>query len=170
MSLTNPFRRGGATLTQIEAVYRLRFQEYSSVAAAILGDREAGHDAVQEAFAKAVRGRQGFRSEGSLEAWLWRSVVNAALSEGRRRAAEIARPAPEVRAPSASSNDHAASDIQAAIAALPERQRTILFLRYYADLDYRTIGEALGIAPGTVAAALHAAHAAVRRQIQEVHA
>jgi RNA polymerase sigma factor (sigma-70 family) len=158
---------GGATLAQIEAAYRLRFREYASVAAGILGDREAGRDAVQEAFAKAVRGRRRFRGEGSLEGWLWRSVVNAALSEARRRAAENDRPAPDPPAHSDRWGSEA-DDVQAAVAALPERQRLVLFLRYYADLDYAAIGETLGIAPGTVAAALHAAHAAVRRQLQEV--
>ena len=45
------------------------------------------------------------------------------------------------------------------IARLPERQRLVVFLRYYADLDYRSIGEARGIGVGTVAATLAAAHA-----------
>jgi hypothetical protein len=43
------------------------------------------------------------------------------------------------------------------IASLPERQREIVFLRYFADLDYRAIGGALGIEQGTVGAALNAA-------------
>jgi hypothetical protein len=50
----------------------------------------------------------------------------------------------------------------AAIGALPERQRLVLFLRYYADLDHRGIATALGIRPGTVGAALHEAHRSVR--------
>ena len=38
------------------------------------------------------------------------------------------------------------AELRAALARLPERQRTAVFLRYYADLDYAAIGEALGIA------------------------
>jgi RNA polymerase sigma factor (sigma-70 family) len=170
VNVVSRLNRGGATLAEIEAVYRLRFREYSSVAAGILGDRDAGRDAVQEAFAKAVRGRRRFRGDGSLEGWLWRSVINSALSEGRRRAAESDRPAPDPAAAASRWDDPGADDVHAAVTALPERQRLVLFLRYYADLDYAAIGEALGIAPGTVAAALHAAHAAVRRQLQEVNA
>ena len=48
------------------------------------------------------------------------------------------------------------------IADLPERQRLVLFLRYYADLDYRQIADALGIRRGTVGATLNQAHAALR--------
>jgi RNA polymerase sigma factor (sigma-70 family) len=51
---------------------------------------------------------------------------------------------------------------------LPERQRLAVFLRYYADLDYTAIGEALGISAGTVAATLNAAHAALRGRLEEV--
>ena len=51
---------------------------------------------------------------------------------------------------------------------LPERQRLAVFLRYYADLDYAAIGEALGIRTGTVAATLNAAHVALRARLEEV--
>ena len=58
------------------------------------------------------------------------------------------------------------AELRAALALLPERQRTAVFLRYYADLDYAAIGEALGITSGTVAATLNAAHAALRTRLE----
>jgi RNA polymerase sigma-70 factor (ECF subfamily) len=57
-----------------------------------------------------------------------------------------------------------------ALASLPERQRLALFLRYYADLDYAGIAEALGISRGTVSATLHAAHANLQTRLKEVNA
>ena len=57
--------------------------------------------------------------------------------------------------------------LRAAVAALPDRQRTVLFLRYYADLEYDAIAEALGVAPGTVAATLNQARASLRRTLEE---
>ncbi len=59
-------------------------------------------------------------------------------------------------------------ELRAAVAALPERQRLALFLRYYADLDYQSIATALGVERGTVAATLHAAHAVLRTKLKEV--
>ena len=53
------------------------------------------------------------------------------------------------------------------VAALPERQRLVGFLRYFADLEYREIGAALGIETGTVSATLHAAHANLRPGYEE---
>jgi RNA polymerase sigma-70 factor (ECF subfamily) len=159
-----PFRTSGASLAELEALYRRRFHEYASVAAAILQDVDAGRDAVQDAFAKAMRARRSFRARGPLDAWLWRTVVNAALSERRRRARRECWPAAV-----AENGSHPLEDeVRAAIDLLPERQRLVLFLRYYADLDYRQIADALGIAQGTVGAALHAAHEVVRRQLTEV--
>jgi RNA polymerase sigma-70 factor (ECF subfamily) len=119
---------------------------------------------VQDAFATAVRKRGSFRGEGPLEAWVWRIVLNAARSDVRRSI-----PAVDYDEPAAA-NGHPERDVElrVALARLPERQRIAVFLRYYADLDYAAIGEALGIRTGTVSATLNAAHAALRGQLEEV--
>jgi RNA polymerase sigma-70 factor (ECF subfamily) len=155
---------------EIEGVYRRRYGRFLRVAVAILRDERAAEEAVHDAFVRALRHRGGFRERGSLEAWLWRIVVNEAR---RRRVVEQrARLASESNetdwsAPAAT-GDHDSGVLDAIIAALPERQRLALFLRYYADLDYDAIATTLGVKPGTVAATLHAAHAALRRQLLEV--
>jgi RNA polymerase sigma factor (sigma-70 family) len=156
----------GATLEEIERVYRERLDELCSVAAAILGDRQQARDVVHDAFASIVRRRRTFRRSGPLDAWIWRSVVNAALTH-RRRLAEAASPTAAVAAGNGD-GPSANGDLHAAVAALPERQRVALFLRYYADLDYDAIGEVLGVRDGTVAATLHAARTALRRTLEEV--
>jgi DNA-directed RNA polymerase specialized sigma24 family protein len=53
------------------------------------------------------------------------------------------------------------------VASLPERQRLMVFLRYFADLDYRSIATALEVEIGTVSATLAAAHAALRHSYEE---
>jgi RNA polymerase sigma-70 factor, ECF subfamily len=149
-------------LHDLEALYRSRFDVFVRVAASVTGDGERARDAVQDAFATAVRKRRSFRGEGPLEAWVWRIVLNAARSGVRR-------PVPVPEHDTASANGHPQEDpeLRALLALLPERQRTAVFLRYYADLDYAAIGEALGIAPGTVAATLNAAHTALRTRLEE---
>ena len=152
-----------ASDTDLESLYRSGYARFVRVATAIVRDEQRAIDAVQEAFATAVRDRAKFRGEGPLEAWVWRIVVNAARKEASRRPLQVA--VPEVEE-SQEAPDPAVRD---AVAALPERQRLALFLRYYADLDYDSIARTLEIAPGTVAATLHAAHAAVRASLQEVN-
>jgi DNA-directed RNA polymerase specialized sigma24 family protein len=62
------------------------------------------------------------------------------------------------------------SELRARLAALPERQRLVVFLRYFADLEYSEIAAALGIHVGTVSATLYAAHANLRASVEEVTA
>jgi RNA polymerase sigma factor (sigma-70 family) len=153
--------RADVVLAQIEDAYRERYPVFLRVALAIVGDVELARDAVHDAFVRAVRHRRRFRGR-DIEPWLWRIVVNAAR---RRQAGERAVPADmiEIAAPTAPLN----GDLRALVASLPERQRQALFLRYYADLDYRSIAEALGVKPGTVAASLHGAHETLRRRLEE---
>jgi DNA-directed RNA polymerase specialized sigma24 family protein len=53
-------------------------------AAAVLGDYEAAHDAVQDGFARALARRETYRG-GSLEAWIWRIVHRCALDTAGAR-------------------------------------------------------------------------------------
>jgi RNA polymerase sigma-70 factor, ECF subfamily len=157
-------RRKGATARQLEALYRERFEHFARVASAICGNLDQGRDAVQTAFTTAVRERRAFRGTGPLEAWVWRIVVN----EARRLAREpVTLPLENLGAVAANGRPDQ-SGISAFVAALPERQREALFLRYYADLDYRTIADVLGVEVGTVSATLSAAREALRKKLEEV--
>ena len=161
-------RSPGASLDELEALYRASLPRFRRVAAAIVGDRERACDVVQEAFGTAIRRRSSFRRSGPLEAWVWRLVVNTARDHARH----FQPPSEELLAlgepPHSNGTTPLDEELRVAVAFLPERQRLVLFLRYYADLDYAAIATALGIAPGTVGASLNAAHAALRRTLQEV--
>jgi RNA polymerase sigma factor (sigma-70 family) len=154
-----------ATAETIEATYRARAHEFLRVATAIAGSREGGRDAVQEALARAFARRSTFRGSGTVEAWLWKAVVNSARNV-RTRSLRVAEDAvTELAAEDALDERRAA--VRDAVAALPERQREALFLRYYADLDYAAIAAALGVRRGTVSATLNHAHEALRESLQQ---
>jgi RNA polymerase sigma-70 factor (ECF subfamily) len=156
-----------ARLREIEAVYRSRFPHFVQVATAIVGEQELALEAVQDAFAGVVRGRRGFRGEGPLEAWIWRAVVNAAYNV--RRDEDVTNTHVDVDVVRSNGYEpREGSQVGAQIALLPERQRLALFLRYYADLDYRSIAAALGVEVGTVSATLSAAHRSLRRSLAKV--
>src|SRR5438874_6607706 len=93
---------------EIAAVYRRRYGKFLRVAVAILRDEQLAEEAVHDAFVRALRHRRGFDERGSLEAWLWRIVVNEA-----RRQSSLERRAPlsrllllESAAASATANGH----------------------------------------------------------------
>jgi RNA polymerase sigma-70 factor, ECF subfamily len=156
-------------LEHIESLYRARFGDFLRVAIATAGSTELGRDAVHDAFVTAIRQRDQYRGEGPVEAWLWRVVVTSALKARRSFNGVSLRQAPADEASNSGPSDDL-HEVREAVSLLPERQRTVLFLRYYADLDYQTIADVLNVRPGTVAAALNAAHGALRRRIQEVPA
>jgi RNA polymerase sigma-70 factor (ECF subfamily) len=147
----------------IESLYRERFPWFVQVARAIVGSHERALDAVQEGFAAAIRSRHTYRGEGPLEAWIWRAVVNAALKARHGTPTDG-----ELGDDVAAEPPRHLLEASPLVARLPERQRLIVFLRYYAGLDYRSIAAALEIEVGTVSASLATAHAAVRRMLREV--
>lgn len=158
---------GGATVDDLEALYRAELPRFVRAAAAIVGDEVTGRDAVQEAFAQALKQRASFRGEAALEAWVWRIVINEALALRRRRAPEYQWSTRNGTGPPTEHLDERDGMVRAWVASLPERQRLAVFLRYFADLDYRSIATALDVGVGTVSATLAAAHAALRRAHEE---
>jgi RNA polymerase sigma factor (sigma-70 family) len=148
----------------LEEAYRVRLEVFVRVAAAIVGDRDWAVDVVHEAFVRALARAGDYRGEGSVEAWVWSVVVN----EARRAASAQPAPLAPIEPKASVSRLDQVDGLRRLVAALPERQRLVLFLRYYADLDYRSIAVATGVEPGTVAATLSHAHASLRRALGEV--
>jgi RNA polymerase sigma-70 factor (ECF subfamily) len=157
-------RRPG--LVEFERLYERDFQAFVRVARAIVGDAQLAVDAVHDGFTSAIRGRDGYRGDGPFEAWVWRAVVNAAR-KGRAARADFL-PLRSVNDVGGTEENPDEFQVMPVLLALPERQRLIVFLRYYADLDYRAIAAALEIEVGTVSAALSAAHRSLRNALQEV--
>jgi RNA polymerase sigma factor (sigma-70 family) len=141
----------------IERLYRERFAGFCDALATVTGSHDSARDAVQEAFARALRKRRRLRRDESLAPWVWTIAMRVALdSRPRQRTDELtdtdaALPQPE-RDP----------ELADAIRALPPQRRLIVFLRYFADFSYAEIAEACHVSEGTVAATLFQAHDALR--------
>ena len=101
-----------------------------------------------------------------------RTALNVNVSRWRRRRREVA--VPDLGAVADLSTAHEAADspvdptIMAALLRLPARQRQVVALRLFLDLDTGRTAEVLGIAPGTVTAHLARAIAALRRDLMLV--
>jgi RNA polymerase sigma-70 factor, ECF subfamily len=166
-----PLRSRGQPLTleELETVYRRDGAAFERVAIAIVRDEQLGCDAVHDAFVLAVGSRERFRRHAPVEAWLWRIVINEARKRRAHEARLLVIDPGELDGGGVSLNGVGHNtEVRALIAALPDRQRLTLFLRYYADLDYTTIAQALDVKPGTVAATLNAARERLAAQLQEV--
>jgi RNA polymerase sigma-70 factor (ECF subfamily) len=148
-----------ASVEELETLYRERYQRFRSGLAPLTGGLEPAHDAVQEAFARALRERARFRGSGSLEGWVWRIAFRVALGE-RSSTDVFGFDATDelVDVP----NPERDPELAEALLRLPPRRRLIVFLRYFADLSYDEIAALCLISEGTVAATLAHAHADLR--------
>jgi RNA polymerase sigma-70 factor (ECF subfamily) len=151
---------------RLEQLYRSKYQRFFRLARAVLGSREAAADAVHDGFVRALRSLAEVRDADALEPWVWRTVLNVALTERAARRAVEAVAVLDGLESAANGHPDEWRELRAAVAALPARQRSVLFLRHYADLDYEQIASVLGIARGTVAATLNQAHASLRKSVE----
>ncbi|HEY0798805.1 MAG TPA: sigma-70 region 4 domain-containing protein, partial [Candidatus Baltobacteraceae bacterium] len=60
----------------------------------------------------------------------------------------------------------AEAEVRAALAELPERTRTVLSLRYYNNMEYQTIAEAMGLSLGNVKTLIHRGKIALAQKMR----
>jgi RNA polymerase sigma-70 factor (ECF subfamily) len=127
----------------------------------ILRDEHLGADAAQETFLRLWRRLGAGRAPDSLRAWLGRVAVTTSLDVARRRrvrAEADALRAADDRAAERDSTEpaHAAENaelvrmLEAAVAHLPEGQRTVFQLRHFGGLSLRDVAAVLDVALPTV--------------------
>ena len=133
-----------------------------------VGDRQLAEDLVAEAFTRAWMSWRKVRAHPAPRAWVVRTALNTNVSWWRRRRREVVLAEAERRgAVPAPAEPHmdTGDALVAAVRALPSRQREVITLRVFFDLDTETTARLLGISPGTVGVHLHRAIAALRTQI-----
>jgi RNA polymerase sigma factor (sigma-70 family) len=133
-----------------------------------VGDRDIAQDIVDEAFARAWASWRTVSRHPAPAAWVVRTALNVNISRWRRHHREVPVPDPAVVAdlPATSGASHSSGDprIKAAVMRLPTRQRQVIALRLFLDLDTGRTAEVLGIAPGTVKEHLGRALASLREE------
>ena len=132
----------------------------------LTGDRQLAQDLTQTALAAAYRHWRKVTAARDPEAYVRRMLVNAHLS-WRRRRWTTERPTELDDAAGGLAADHgeaiaARQQMRALLAGLAPRARTVLVLRYYADLDDAAIAEAMGVSPSSVRATASRALASLR--------
>jgi RNA polymerase sigma-70 factor (ECF subfamily) len=134
-----------------------------------VGDRDLAQDLVAEAFARAWASWRTVSRHPAPAAWVVRTALNAHVSRWRRRRREIplADPGAVADRPATGGMSESPVDprIMAAVMRLPARQRQVVALRLFLDLDTGRTAAALRIAPGTVQAHLGRAIAALRADL-----
>lgn len=172
----------GAEMTsdRFADVFRRRYAELVRLAARVTGDATEAEDVAQEALSRLSTHAVLDRPDEEIAAWLRRVTINASFNQLRTRS----RGAERMQRSAAAERPLRAADqagpqltqvvraeeralVRAALAQLPERQRTCLLLRH-SGYRYAEIAAAAGIATGSVGVLLTRGEQAFRRHYEEM--
>lgn len=140
-----------------DAVYRL--------ALCRLGSRADAEDVYQDVFLRLLRDSTEFRDSEHLKAWLLRVTLRCCID--LRRSAWWKRTAPmEAAADAAAPEPDDQSELRQAIAALPDDQRTAVWLHYVEGYRTEEIAQMAGCSAVTIRTRLHRARKQLRLDLE----
>lgn len=146
-----------------------------------LQNDDAVDEVMQELAVIVLKASSPVRDESRIGPWLYQVAVRQALlyrrTRGRtRKTEEAVRDAFDGREEERASygdpsrqaiTGERADRVRSEVAALPRRDREILSLKYAEDLNYRQIGERLGLSVSAVEARLHRARLRLRSRLRD---
>lgn len=147
-------------------IVAVHHEDMMRIAYLVSGDVDVAADAVQAAWAIAWRRLVNLRDPSRLKAWLMSVAANEARqsmrSQHRRTVRELAVDGP---ASSIDPDRAALIDLANAVAALDHRDRTLIGLRYIAELGSEAIGRELGLSASGVRVRLHRLLGRLRKEL-----
>ena len=156
-----------------ERLYQTSYGKILGTITAMLGDRAAAEDCVQDAFERAYKKWPTWEPIAPAEAWVHRIAINAAVSYQRKmRIREVGDVIRRIGRPALAPDPQVLvenRDIAIALAQLPPKQAAAIVLRHYHGYTNRAIAEALGIPERTVASRLAVAKARLREMLKHSH-
>ena len=150
-----------------EMIIRTHSRTLFAIAYGILQNREEAEDAVQDSLVKAWKTRWRVRDPEKFPAWLATVARHRAHDVFRkRRSLPLAEQLIEPIEPDTENSSGLDQRLHSALGALPELHRTALTLRYFEEMDYRTIENRLGLSNGALRGILGRALASMRKQLR----
>lgn len=129
-----------------------------------LHDVQLAEDAVQETFIKAARSLGKFRGEASMKTWLTRIAMRTCCDMRRgfwfRRVDR--RVTPEMLPEPQTDTDADEAELTVAVMNLPPKEREVILLYYYQDMNVNEVANALGVTQPTVSYRLRRARERLR--------
>lgn len=143
-----------------------RISSLRELAAVLCGDWQRADDLVQAALTRLYVHWSRAKAASNPDAYARAILVREFIHE--RRSAWVKRVSLSdwmTDVPAAAVDHDAALDLRAAVMALPARQRAVLVLRFYCDLNVDQAAQVLGCSPGTVKSQTARALGAARRTL-----
>jgi RNA polymerase sigma-70 factor (ECF subfamily) len=153
-----------------EMIIRTHSRTLFAIAYAVLQNREEAEDVVQDALVKAWKTRWRVRDPEKFPAWLATIARHRARDIFRkRRTVPLSATIEEATEPSSTAEPNGSEldqQLRSALAALPDLHRAALTLRYFEEMDYRSIENILGVSNGALRGILGRALASMRKQLR----
>ncbi len=149
--------------------YRTHRASVARTLSLTLGDDALGHEAADEAMARAFERWDAVSTYANPEGWVYRTGLNWARSWLRRRKRAKERD-PLVAAQNRTFDQPGDTDLARALTTLGPNQRAVVVLRFYRDWSVEQTADALGIAPGTVKSRLNRALERLNHELGSSHA
>jgi RNA polymerase sigma-70 factor, ECF subfamily len=164
------YRPGSAE--DFDRLYEATYQRLFGTLIALLRDRTAAEDCVQEAYLRAYQAWPRWRPDAPAEAWLHRIAINVAVTHRRReRLREVGEVVRRLGVPApVDPSDATAPELLRELRALPPKQAAALVLRHVHGYTNREIAHALGVPERTIASRLAAARARLQERLEWLHA
>jgi RNA polymerase sigma-70 factor (ECF subfamily) len=126
-------------------------EQYYRLAYVYTRNREDAMDAMADMIVIIYENIGKLKNPGSFHAWSKTILVNCSrkIKKRRRRLVTVEK-VPEIAYQERYENSELNHDLQRHLECLSSRQKEVIQLRYFMDLDYRTIAGLLGIPVGTV--------------------
>ena len=143
------------TLPPFQLLVDAHWRDVARLAHALAGPVD-GDDVAQQAWTQALAAYPSLRSSANLRGWLLTITSRCAMDAHRGRArravpaedvADLAAASRRPRVTAGPDADRPDELLWTRVAALPERQRTAVVLKYVADLDHPGIARVLGTCP-----------------------
>jgi RNA polymerase sigma-70 factor (ECF subfamily) len=149
---------GPESVTGFRQLYDTVFPILFRVVRRITNSEEAAEDLCQDAFFRLYEKKMVFPSPDEAKYWLIRVATNASLNyakrKGRERKAYQKAFREDTRQTETGENalldKETKAEVQEALQKLPKNLRMVLILKEYGDLNYKKIGQILGISEGNV--------------------
>jgi RNA polymerase sigma-70 factor (ECF subfamily) len=150
-----------------EMIIRARSRTLFAIAYGILQNREESEDVVQDSLVKAWKMRWRVRDPEKFPAWLSMIARHRAHDVFRkRRSVPLTQETIETREGETPDTMAMDQQLHSALATLPELHRAALTLRYFEEMDYRSIENTLGLTNGALRGILGRALASLRKQLR----
>lgn len=139
-------------------------------------DHDDADDVTQNVFIKIWNGFSSFKQDSKLSTWIFKITVNETLNFIKSKKIKAALSfhdyesvlANKISDDSVFSGTEIERKLQKAILTLPTKQRQVFLLRYYDNMPYETMSEALGTSVGALKASYHHASTKIEKTIHTI--